>query len=80
MGWRRGVRCEVGAFLAVLEADIRQGSHVGSLSDDLAQAMLANLDQSVERSCPVIQGETSIARVKRWDRRSADFEKVARQA
>jgi antitoxin PrlF len=30
----------IGAFLDVLEADIRQGRHIGSLPDDLARAML----------------------------------------
>jgi len=49
----------IGTFLALLEADIRQGRHVGTLPDDLAQAMLANLE------CPVdleeeIEGEVSI--------------------
>ncbi|QOC23796.1 type II toxin-antitoxin system PrlF family antitoxin [Wenzhouxiangella sp. AB-CW3] len=38
----------IGAFLAVLEADIRQGSHVGALPEDLAQAMLANLGHEVD--------------------------------
>ena len=33
----------IGAFLDLLEQDIRQGKHVGNLPDDLAQAMLANL-------------------------------------
>jgi len=33
----------IGSFLDVLEQDIRQGKHVGSLPDDLVQAMLANL-------------------------------------
>ena len=49
----------IGAFLAVLEADIRQGSHVGSLPDDLAQAMLANLDQSVDLD-EDIEGEVAL--------------------
>lgn len=33
----------IGAFLGLLEQDIRQGKCVGRLPDDLAQAMLANL-------------------------------------
>lgn len=33
----------IGAFLGLLEQDIRRGKHVGRLPDDLAQAMLANL-------------------------------------
>ncbi|MBG58801.1 MAG: AbrB family transcriptional regulator [Porticoccus sp.] len=38
----------IGAFLGVLEQDIRQGKHIGSLPDDLAEAMLANLEHPVE--------------------------------
>lgn len=33
----------IGAFLALLENDIKSGKHLNSLPDDLAQAMLANL-------------------------------------
>jgi antitoxin PrlF len=33
------------AFLDLLEKDINQGKHVGSLPDDLAQAMLAKLER-----------------------------------
>lgn len=36
----------IGAFLGMLEDDIRQGRHVASLPDELAQAMLANLGYS----------------------------------
>lgn len=44
----------IGAFLALIESDIRAGRHVRSLSDDLARAMVANarhgvnLDEEIE--------------------------------
>jgi len=44
----------IGAFLALLEADIRAGRHLQSLPEDLARAMLAsaghavNLDEDIE--------------------------------
>ncbi len=38
----------IGAFLGLLEKDIRQGKHVGSLPDDLVQAMLANLESPLD--------------------------------
>jgi len=38
----------IGAFLGLLEQDIRQGKHVGNLPDELAQAMLANLEHPVD--------------------------------
>lgn len=44
----------IGAFLGLLEADIRAGRHVQSLPEDLARAMLAhaghavNLDEEIE--------------------------------
>ncbi len=37
----------IGAFLQLLEADIRAGQHVASLPDDLARAMLANVGRTV---------------------------------
>lgn len=37
----------IGAFLGLLEADIRAGRHVRSLPDDLARAMLANAGHAV---------------------------------
>ena len=37
----------IGAFLALLENDIKSGRHLGSLPDDMAQAMLANLHHAV---------------------------------
>ena len=33
----------IGAFLNLIEADIRSGRHVGSLPDALAKALVANL-------------------------------------
>ncbi|MBS4096910.1 MAG: type II toxin-antitoxin system PrlF family antitoxin [Sulfuricella sp.] len=38
----------IGAFLSLLESDIKSGKHVGALPDDLAQAMLANLHHAVD--------------------------------
>jgi antitoxin PrlF len=44
----------IGAFLGLLEADIRAGRHVQSLPEDLARALLANsghavtLDEEIE--------------------------------
>ena len=37
----------IGAFLSLLESDIKSGKHLSSLPDDLAQAMLANLHHAV---------------------------------
>lgn len=37
----------IGAFLGLLEADIRAGRHVQSLPNDLALSMLANADHAV---------------------------------
>lgn len=36
----------IGAFLDLLEADLRTGRHVGPVPEDLAWAMLAHLDAS----------------------------------
>lgn len=49
----------IGAFLGVLEQDIRQGKHVGGLPDDLAQAMLDNLGQPVDLD-EDIEGEVAL--------------------
>ncbi len=44
----------IGAFLALLEADIRQGQHIGVLPDDLERVMQetlqepVNLDEEIE--------------------------------
>lgn len=37
----------IGAFLSLLESDIKSGGHLVSLPDDLARAMLANLHHAV---------------------------------
>jgi antitoxin PrlF len=37
----------IGAFLGLLEADIRAGRHVQSLPEDLARALLANAGHGV---------------------------------
>jgi len=37
----------IGAFLALIESDIRAGRHVRSLPDDLARAMVANARHAV---------------------------------
>lgn len=49
----------IGAFLGLLEQDIRQGKHVGNLPDDLAQAMLANLEHPVDLN-EDIEGEVAL--------------------
>ena len=38
----------IGAFLVLLERDIKSGKHLSSMPDDLVQAMLANLDHTVD--------------------------------
>jgi len=38
----------IGAFLTLLEADIRAGQHVRSLPEDLARALLANSGYAVD--------------------------------
>jgi antitoxin PrlF len=37
----------IGAFLALIESDIRAGRHVRSLPDELARAMVANVRHEV---------------------------------
>lgn len=37
----------IGAFLSLLESDIKSGRHLGSLPEDLAQSMLGNLHRAV---------------------------------
>lgn len=39
----------IGAFLTLLEADIRVGKHLQPLPEDLAQTMLAHAGQAVDR-------------------------------
>lgn len=49
----------IGAFLGLLEADIRAGRHVQSLPDDLARAMLANAGHAVNLN-EDIEGEVAL--------------------
>ncbi len=49
----------IGGFLALLEADIRQGRQLGVLPDELAQAMLDNLQQPVNLD-DEIEGEVAL--------------------
>ncbi len=38
----------IGAFLALLEDDIKSGKHLNTLPDNMAQTMLANLHHTVD--------------------------------
>lgn len=49
----------IGAFLGLLEADIRSGRNLTTLPEDLTQTMLANANQSV-RLDEEIDGEVAI--------------------
>ena len=49
----------IGAFLGLLEADIRSGRNVTTLPEDLAQAMLANANHCVNLD-EDIDGEVAI--------------------
>ncbi len=49
----------IGAFLALLETDIRAGRHVQSLPEDLVQAMLANASHA-ENLDEDIEGEVAL--------------------
>lgn len=49
----------IGAFLSLLEGDIRSGRNVTTLPDDLAQTMLANADHRVNLD-EDIDGEVAI--------------------
>ena len=49
----------IGAFLELVEKDIRDGKHVGSLPEDLAQAMLAKLERPAELD-EDIEGEVAL--------------------
>ncbi len=49
----------IGAFLGLLEADIRTGRHIQSLPDDLARAMLANARPAVKLD-EDIEGEVAL--------------------
>jgi antitoxin PrlF len=45
--------------LALLESDIRAGRHVGSLPDDLVQAMQATLEQATDIAAD-IEGDVAL--------------------
>ena len=49
----------IGAFLALLEADIRSGQHLCTLPDNLVQAMLSTLTQPVDLAAD-IQGDVAL--------------------
>ena len=49
----------IGAFLVLLESDIKSGQRLTSLPDELAQAMLANLHHSVDLN-EEIEGEVAL--------------------
>ncbi|MBI4742782.1 MAG: type II toxin-antitoxin system PrlF family antitoxin [Betaproteobacteria bacterium] len=49
----------IGAFLTLLESDIKSGQRLTSLPDDLAQAMLANLHHSVDLEEEIV-GEVAL--------------------
>lgn len=49
----------IGAFLKVLESDIRSGRHVRSLPEELAQALLANAGHRVNIT-DEIDGEVAL--------------------
>jgi antitoxin PrlF len=49
----------IGAFLGLLEADIRAGKHLQQLPDALARAMLSNAGHAIDLDCP-IEGETAL--------------------
>ena len=49
----------IGAFLALLEADIREGKHIGNLPDELVEAVFDNLDHPVDLD-EDIEGEVAL--------------------
>ena len=49
----------IGAFPALLETDIRQGKHVGTLPDELARALFDNLEHPVNLD-EDIEGEVAL--------------------
>jgi antitoxin PrlF len=49
----------IGAFLSLLESDIKSGRGLTSLPDDLAQAMLTNLHHSVDLDEEIV-GEVAL--------------------
>lgn len=49
----------IGAFLALLESDIKSGKHLVGMPDDLAQAMLANLHHPADPDEEIV-GEVAL--------------------
>jgi antitoxin PrlF len=49
----------IASFLALLEADIRNGQHLSGLPEDLVQAMLATLHQTVDPAAD-IEGDVAL--------------------
>lgn len=49
----------IGAFLALLEGEIKSGKHLSAMPDDLVQAMLANLHHPVEPDEEIV-GEVAL--------------------
>ena len=49
----------IGAFLALLEDDIKSGKHLSTLPDNIAQAMLVNLHHPVDLD-EEIQGDIAL--------------------
>ncbi len=49
----------IGAFLGLLEADIRNGRNLGSLPDELTQAMLARVGHAADLD-EEIEGEVAL--------------------
>ena len=49
----------IGAFLALLESDIKSGKHLSSMPDDLAQTMLNNLHHTVDLDEKIV-GEVAL--------------------
>lgn len=49
----------ISCFLTLLETDLRKGQHLSSLPDDLVQAMLSTLPQSVDPAAEV-EGDVAL--------------------
>ena len=49
----------IGAFLALLECEIKSGKHLSAMPDDLAQAMLGNLHHTVDLDEEIV-GEVTL--------------------
>ncbi len=49
----------IGAFLTLLENDIKSGKHLASMPDDLTQAMLSNLSHTVDLDEEIV-GEVAL--------------------